>query len=127
MSIVVVATAAVVILPAVVPAGVDVAKAQFGITDEQLGINYGAATGLGRTDVRLTAARIIRVALSLLGLIALVIVLIGGFTWMTAGGNEDKVGEAKKWIGAGIIGLAIILSGYSIVSFVISNLVQATQ
>ena len=97
-----------------------------GITDQQLGISYGAATGLPSTDVRLTTARIIKVAIGMLGIVALVIILIGGFTWMTAGGSEEKVGEAKKWITAGVIGLAIILSAYSIASFVVSNLVAAT-
>src|SRR3989344_2076303 len=92
-----------------------------------LGIQYGAATGLGSTDVRTTVAKIIRVAMGLLGIVAVVIILIGGFTWMTAGGNEEKVGEAKKWIFAGIIGLAIILSAYAIASFVINQLVIATS
>lgn len=82
--------------------------------------------GLSDTDIRVTIARIIRVAMGLLGIVAVVIILIGGFTWMTAGGNEEKVGEAKKWIFAGIIGLAIILSAFAIASFVINSLVDAT-
>lgn len=82
--------------------------------------------GFGTTDIRVTIAQIIKVAMGLLGIVAVVIILIGGFTWMTAGGNEEKVGEAKKWIFAGIIGLAIILSAYALASFVINSLVQAT-
>lgn len=96
------------------------------ITDEQLGISYGAATGLANTDVRVSTARIIRVIISLLGVVALVIIIIAGLTWMTAGGNEEKVSEAKKWLGAGVIGLAIILMAYSIATFVIGSLVDAT-
>lgn len=95
-------------------------------SDELLDPRVGTATGLGTTDVRVTVARIIRVAMGLLGIVAVVIILIGGFTWMMAGGNEEKVGEAKKWIFAGIIGLAIILSAYAIASFVINQLVTAT-
>lgn len=91
-----------------------------------LGLSYGADTGLGNTDVRTTIARIIRVAMSLLGIVAVVIVLIGGFKWMTAGGNDDQVGEAKKWIFSGVIGLVIILSAYALASFVINQLVTAT-
>lgn len=93
---------------------------------ELLPSSVGVGTGLGTSDIRVTIARIIRVAMGLLGIVAVVIILIGGFTWMTAGGNEEKVGEAKKWIFAGIIGLAIILSAYAIASFVINNLVNAT-
>lgn len=91
-----------------------------------LGLQYGASIGLGSTDVRSTIASIIKVAMGLLGIVAVVIVLIGGFKWMTAGGNEDQVGEAKKWIFSGVIGLAIILSAYALASFVITQLITAT-
>ena len=96
------------------------------LTPAQLGTVYGKFTGLGGTDVRVTIAKIIRVAMGLLGIVAVVIILIGGFTWMTAGGNDEKIAEAKKWIFAGIIGLAIILSAYAISNFVIDRLVNAT-
>ena len=95
-------------------------------SDELLPEEFGAATGLGTGDLEDVAGQIIRAALGFLGIIAVVIILIGGFKWMTAGGNEDKVQEAKKLIIAGIIGLAIILSAYAIASFVIDQLVGAT-
>ena len=82
---------------------------------------------LGSGDVRQTAARIINIALGFLGIVAVVIVLIGGFKYMIAGGNEKNTTEAKQWIVSGIIGLAIILSAWAITSFVITKLVSATQ
>ena len=91
-----------------------------------LGTQYAGQIGLGGADIRTTIASIIRTAMGLLGIVAVVIILIGGFTWMTAGGNDDKVGEAKKWIIAGVIGLAIIFSAYALSSFVIKNLIRAT-
>jgi hypothetical protein len=94
--------------------------------DSLMGTGVGANLGLPEGDVRVTVARIIRVAMGLLGIIAVCIILIGGFTWMTAGGNDEKVGEAKKWIFSGVIGLAIILSAYAIATFVIGSLVNAT-
>ena len=95
-------------------------------TSLDLGIDYGSYTGLGSKDPRQTIAQIINIALSLLGIVAVVIILAGGFTWMTAGGNEENVDKARKMIFAGIIGLAIILSAYAIARFVIDRLVQAT-
>lgn len=96
------------------------------ITESDLGLSYGADTGLGSSDVRSTVAQIIRVAMGLLGIVAVVIILVGGFKWMTAGGNEEQVGEAKKWIFSGVIGLVIILSAYALASFIITQLVTAT-
>ncbi len=74
-----------------------------------------------------TIAKIINVALGLLGIIAVVIILLGGFKWMTSGGSEEKVGEAKKLLMAGVIGLIIILAAYAIATFVINALVNATS
>ncbi len=76
----------------------------------------------GSTSPRVIANRVIQFAMSFLGLIAVAIILYGGFKWMTAAGNDEKVDEAKKLIGAGIVGLIIIVAAYSIVTFVITNL-----
>ena len=84
------------------------------------------AIGLGNKDIRETIASIINVALGLLGIVAVVIILLGGFKWMTAGGDQGKVDEARKLITAGIVGLAIILSAYAIANFVIKSLLTAT-
>lgn len=95
-------------------------------TEELLPSDFGEATGLGTGELEDVAGQIIRAALGFLGIVAVVIILIGGFKWMIAGGNEDKVQEARKLIIAGIIGLAIILSAYAIANFVIEQLVEAT-
>jgi len=81
---------------------------------------------LGKRDIRATIASIINVAMGLLGIIAVVIILIGGFQWMTAGGNEENVDKAKKRIIQGVIGLAIILASWAIARFVLESLVTAT-
>ena len=105
-----------------------IASAQGNLNANDLGV--GAIQGeikLGSGDVRTTAARIINVALGFLGIIAVVIVLLGGFKYMISGGNEEKTHEAKQLIVAGIIGLAIILSAWAITSFVVGRLLTATQ
>jgi len=99
-----------------------------GLTANDLGVNaIQDDIKLGSGDVRQTAARIINVALGFLGIIAVVIVLVGGFKYMVSGGNEEKTTEAKNLIVAGIIGLAIILSAWAITSFVIGQLLTATS
>lgn len=92
---------------------------------ELLPTEFGDEVGLGQGDIRTTIARVIRIILGFLGVIAVCFMLYGGFMWMTAGGS-DRVGEAQKIIVAAAIGLAIILSAYAVTSFVISNLVTVT-
>jgi len=92
----------------------------------QYGLEYGTLTGLGTQDLRAGIMGIINVALGFLGVVAIVIILYGGFIWLTSAGNEEKVGQAKKIITAGIIGLVIIFIAYAIATFVINELVTAT-
>lgn len=92
----------------------------FGVSEISDNIN------LGSNSLQATVTGVINVALSLLGIIAVVIILIGGFKWMTAGGSEDKVAEARKLIFAGIVGLAIIMSAWAIARFVINSLGRET-
>jgi hypothetical protein len=92
--------------------------------DVNLGLNY-VNTGLNNTDPRTIASNIIRILLGFLGILAVVIILIGGFKWMTAAGNEDAIADAKKILIAGIIGLVIILASWGIANFVLSSLISS--
>jgi len=91
-----------------------------------VGLNYGTYTGLGTKDIREGIMTIIQYLLGFLGIIAIIIMLYGGFIWLTSAGNEEKVGQAKKIITAGIIGLVIIFVSYAIAAFVITQLITAT-
>ncbi|PIT90760.1 MAG: hypothetical protein COU22_00405 [Candidatus Komeilibacteria bacterium CG10_big_fil_rev_8_21_14_0_10_41_13] len=97
-----------------------------GAQPPDLGLNYATEIGLGTRDVRAMVSTIINVLLGFLGIIAVVIILLGGFKWMTAGGNDEKTGEARKLIGAGVVGLIIILAAYAIASFVIDQIAAST-
>lgn len=91
------------------------------------GLSYATIIGWGTQDLRTTIMLIINILMGFLGIIAVIIILYGGFKWMTAGGNEEQVGEAKKMIIAGIVGLAVIFAAYAIASFVIQQLANATK
>ncbi len=81
---------------------------------------------MGKKDPRTIAANVINILLGMLGVIAIVLILFGGFKWMTAAGNDDKVGEAKKLIGAGAIGLLIVLSAYAVSIYILRSYLLAT-
>lgn len=94
------------------------------LAGDPFGFDYADDLGLENTDVtdpRDMAVNIVQFLMTFLGIIAVVIILYGGFLWMTAAGNEDKVATAKKVIIAGAIGLAVIISAYVIVNFVITT------
>ena len=83
--------------------------------------------GLGDAPPYEVAARIINVALGLLGIVALILIIWGGFIWMSARGNEEQVSKAKKILESAVIGLVIILASFGISQYVFENLVNVTQ
>lgn len=93
-----------------------------------LGLNgFANNTNLG-TNIELisTIARLINIVLGFLGVLVVVGIVIGGFKRMTAAGDEGKIGEGNKLIGAGVVGLVIILAAYAITAFVVNQLIAAT-
>jgi hypothetical protein len=101
------------------------ALAQYGLEEIATTADLPGADGDG--DLKTTIGQLLSVALGFLGVLAVIIVLIGGFKYMIAGGTEEKVKDARKWIISGIIGLAIILSAYAITSFVLNSLLEANR
>lgn len=63
---------------------------------------------------------IINIALAIAGLIAVFFLVIGGFRYITAAGNEDASEQAKKIILNAIIGIVVIILSFVIVR-VVSN------
>lgn len=67
-------------------------------------------------------ATIIKTALSLLGILFIILMIYSGYQWMTAGGNEDTVKKSRSRIINAVIGLVIIVLAYSITTFVFRSL-----
>src|SRR3989344_4751519 len=55
----------------------------------------------------------------ILATVAVLMVLGGGVVWVTAGGEEDRVKSARKWIIAGLAGLALALGAFIIVQVIL--------
>ncbi|MFA6304275.1 MAG: Ig-like domain-containing protein [Patescibacteria group bacterium] len=99
---------------------------QLSLAQTSLGFEPVGSTGLGTRDLKDIIILIIKIFLGFLGIIAVGLIIWGGYTWMTSGGEEDKISEGKKIITNAVIGLIIILSSYAIVLFVVSRFSPAT-
>ncbi len=53
--------------------------------------------------------------------ICVVMLIVGGYSYMTAGGDEQKVGKATKTLTNAMIGLAICFIAVILVNFVLKN------
>lgn len=78
--------------------------------------------GLSQNSVGTIAAVIIQAFLSLLGIIFIVLIIIAGYKWMVAAGNEEQIKKSQATLKTAIIGLIIVLGAYAITYFVFNNL-----
>lgn len=91
------------------------------------GLNiFGFYSGFANTDIRLIIANIIGAVMSFIGIIMVVLIIWGGFLWLTSGGNEEQVAKAKSTLINAVIGLIIILAANSIVNFLVNSLTTST-
>ena len=58
-------------------------------------------------------AAIFQYGISLAAVLAVVMIMIGGFVWLTSGGSPDKVGKAKEYISNALLGLLLALLSYT--------------
>ena len=100
--------------------GMDVAFAQ-----ETAFERFGDASTLSQDSIAIIIARIIRIALGLIGIIFVALIIYAGYLWFTAQGRPEPVEKAKKMMKQGVIGLIIIFSAYSIASFILNRLLDA--
>lgn len=64
-------------------------------------------------------ANILKTAVGVVGSLALLTFVYGGFLWLTSGGEAGKVEQGKEAMKWAIVGLAVVFSSYALVSFVI--------
>ncbi|PJA92486.1 MAG: hypothetical protein CO133_02940, partial [Candidatus Komeilibacteria bacterium CG_4_9_14_3_um_filter_37_5] len=65
--------------------------------------------------IRELVGSIVQIGLGLIGALFLILVIISGIQWMTAGGNTDKINKARQRLINSVIGLGIVLVAWVIV------------
>lgn len=90
---------------------------------QDIGSNYAANLGLAGAaegDLRDMIVSIVRYFLTFVGIVAVLIVMYGGFLWMSSNGQPERIQKAKKTLIGAVIGLIIVLAAFAIVEFVIN-------
>lgn len=59
---------------------------------------------------------ITKYATGIVGILATVVLMFGGVLWLSAGGSQTQITSAKAWIGASLIGLALSLCSFLLLS-----------
>lgn len=77
---------------------------------------------IGEGDLINIVLRIIQYVVGLVGIILLIMFIYGGITYMTAAGNEEQAGKAKKILTYAVIGIIIVAFSFAIAEFVVRAL-----
>lgn len=101
-----------------------------GIDSAMVGLEASAGQAFGssaNTKKNLTdiVSQGIQIVLSFVGVIFMILIIVGGIIWMTAGGDEGKVKKARQMMTNATIGLAAILIAYAFTIFVVKTIIKA--
>ena len=69
-------------------------------------------------NVPQVATNIIKIAVSLLGIVAVLMIIVAGQRYMTSNGEPEKIKQARNMIIYSLIGLIVAILAFAIVSFV---------
>ena len=98
------------------------------LSEEVMGqVDAGAtAAEFGKpADPQLVIANVIALILSFTGMVFMGLIALGGYWYITSHGDEERAKKAISTIKAAIVGLIIVLSAYSITTFMANKIKQA--
>jgi len=81
----------------------------------------------GSSSVGKLIRTIINVLSVVIGAIAVIMIIIGGFRYITSGGSAEGTKAARQTIVYAIVGLVVVALAQIIVHFVLNNTINATQ
>jgi len=75
-------------------------------------------------DIPEIVGRLIKYLLGMVGVLALVMFIYGGITWMTSGGNPEKIKKGRDTLVWAVAGLAFIFFSYALLKFILEALTK---
>ncbi len=90
----------------------------FSDLSNELGATARGLNKLGLSSPSALIGRLIRVAVGIIGTIALVIFVYAGLIWMTSRGDSSKAESSRSMLLWASLGVVVILSSYAIVDFI---------
>lgn len=86
-----------------------------------------AVTGYGDNSPETIVINLLNWVLGIMALLVVAMLVIGGFRWMTAAGNEEKTSSAIGVMSSAVIGLILIFAAWGIALYAVGILASATN
>jgi hypothetical protein len=107
------------VLVLVLALGPSLAQAQY---FSQIGLENNFTAPFTSGSLMGIVGTILQIAFALAGLIATFYIILGGYNYITAGGNPEAIEAAKATLTNAIIGLILVLVSYLLVDFLLGQL-----
>lgn len=104
-----------------------VSKGANGAAGGNASSDCGKATGVDEGSITAAARKIVNLISIVVGIVAVIMIIFGGFRYITSGGDSGKVGNAKNSLIYAIVGLIIVALAQLIVRFVLNQSGEITS
>lgn len=74
----------------------------------------------GKCDILRVIANVFRFAFEIVGIVAVLVLVFAGFTYIQSAGNEEGIGKAKTTMTAAVIGTFLVFAAWLIVNTIIN-------
>lgn len=81
---------------------------------------------VGTADFREIVGRMIQVLTGGAGTLGLLMFIYGGFQWLTAGGNPEKIKKGRDILLWSVLGMVVMFTSYFTVRFIITGVTSGT-
>ncbi len=90
--------------------------AAYSISAKDIGLDGGPTTIWG------VMATVTKIAMTLIGMLSVLMVVVGGLQIVSAAGNPQRLKQGRETVIYAIVGVIIAISAYAIVSFLASGI-----
>jgi hypothetical protein len=85
------------------------------------------ATGVDNTSISALAKKVVTIISIVVGAVSVIMIIYGGFRYITSGGDSGRVGSAKNTLIYALVGLLIVALAQLLVHFVLNQADTITQ
>jgi len=121
-SMIMVAAAPVAVVSSVAASStVNIDQSVCGGTGFNLSGNGGNCSSVGESGFQSLLDKVVNIFSAIVGIIAVIMIIVGGLRYITSGGDSSRVGAAKTTIIYALVGLVVVVLAQLIVHFVINQ------
>jgi cytochrome bd-type quinol oxidase subunit 2 len=120
-SMIMVAAAPVALVSSAAASTVNIDQSVCGGTGFNLSGNGGNCSSVGESGFQSLLDKVVNIFSAIVGIIAVIMIIVGGLRYITSGGDSSRVGAAKTTIIYALVGLVVVVLAQLIVHFVINQ------